>query len=149
MSKSWVVNKTITIDATVAIVWKTLTDPELIRRWMSDYEINIISEWKVGSSIISKGDLHGINFENKGIILQFEPEKIFEYTFWSTLSEQADIPENYSVITFRLSPTGNKTTLIFMQKNFIAETTFKHSDFYWRVTLETIKKLIEMKNLLS
>jgi hypothetical protein len=66
---------------------------------MSDFEMGIITSWEVSSPIIISGDLHGIPFRNKGTVLQLEPEKQLQYTYWSTLSEQADIPENYSIIT--------------------------------------------------
>ena len=114
-----------------------------MKQWMSDYEIDIRSEWKVGSQIQITGHLHGIPFENKGVILQLDTEKVFEYTFWTTLSEQADKPENYSFIKFILLADNTDTILTLTQSNFITETVFKHWDFYWNATLEIIKKLSE------
>ena len=110
---------------------------------MSDFDMEISTSWLVGSPIHVLGDLHGIAYQNKGIILQFEKEKLLQYTFWSTISEQADIPENYSIITIQLSPTENGTKLQLKQSNFIAYTTFKHWEFYWNVTLHILKKFAE------
>jgi uncharacterized protein YndB with AHSA1/START domain len=143
MKVDQMVNHSIIIDAPVSGVWNVLTSPELIKRWMSDEEMEIISDWKEGSLIRVSGKLHGMDFENKGTILQFKLNEILRYTFWSTLSEQPDIPENYSIVTFKLSSRENKTEIMFTQANFIAETTYQHSDFYWRNTLEIVKRLIE------
>jgi uncharacterized protein YndB with AHSA1/START domain len=143
MATSQVVSKTIQINAPVSKVWKALTDPALMKLWMSDFDMEINTNWEVGSPVYVRGDLHGIPFQNKGTVLQFEPGKLMQYTFWSTLSEQEDIPENYSLITIRLSPADNGTILHFTQSNFIAYTTYKHSDFYWDGTLHILKKFVE------
>ena len=125
------------------MVWQALTDPKLMERWMSDYTIEIEVNWEVGNAIIVNADLHGIPFQNKGKILQFEPGKKLQYTYWSTLSEQADIPENYSLLTIQLFPEENGTKLHLTQSNFIAYTTFKHWEFYWNVTLHILKNFVE------
>ena len=143
ISSEQAISKTIHIKATTSKVWIVLTNPEFMKQWMSDYELNIRSEWKVGSQIQITGHLHGIPFENKGVILQLDPEKTFEYTFWTTLSEQADKPENYSYIKFILLADQTNTTLILNQSNFKTETVFKHWEFYWNATLEIIKQLSE------
>ena len=141
-----IIHKTIHINARVSNVWASLTTPVLINRWMLDTPINIISEWKPGSSIIFRGDLHGLDFENKGTILQYEPGKIFEYNFWSSLSQNADMPENYSVIRFELTQAGDTTTLAFTQTGFVTETIYQHFNFYWNTALDLIRKLNELKD---
>src|SRR5919202_6633567 len=107
------INKAVVIHAPALQVWDTITKPELIQEWMTDSEIEIISNWQTGSPIIFKGDLHGIHFINKGTILRFEPGKVLSYTFWSSLTEHADVPENYSIITFALTTSAGNTILSF------------------------------------
>jgi uncharacterized protein YndB with AHSA1/START domain len=137
------IQKAINIYAPASKVWDSITKPELIQKWMTDSEIEILSGWQTGSPIIFKGDLHGISFINKGIILQFKPGKILSYTFWSSLTEHADVPENYSVITFDLTASADITTLAFIQTNIVAEAQLRHVNYYWEVALELIKKLNE------
>ena len=141
MSK--IVSKTILINAPTLKVWETLTNPELMKKWMSETEINIITDWQIGNPIIMRGSLHRINFENKGIVLQFEPEKILQYNHLSSLSRLPDKPENYSIIEFRLAPIKNQTMLTLTVSNFPTETIYKHFVFYWNVTLEILKRMIE------
>lgn len=136
-------NKTIHINASTSKVWDTLTNPELMKKWMAETEINIITDWKVGNPIIIRGRLHGINFENNGTVLQFELEKILRYSHLSSISRLPDEPENYSVVEFRLAPIKNQTTLTLTLRNFPTESIYKHLAFYWNVTLEILRRLIE------
>jgi len=124
-------------------VWEALTNPELMKKWMSETEINIITDWNVGSPMIIRGDLHGIKFENKGTVLQFEPEKILQYNYLSSISRLPDQPGNYSNIEFRLAPIEDQTALTVLVSNFPTEIIYKHLAFYWNVTLEIFKRLIE------
>src|SRR5262249_32063579 len=110
-------NKTIHINASPSKVWDTLTNPELMKQWMSDTEINIITDWNIGSPILIRGRLNGTKFENKGTVLQFEPEKVLQYSHLSSLSRLPDGLENYSVLEFRLAPTGNQTALALTLSN--------------------------------
>ena len=110
---------------------------------MYDTEINIITDWNVGSPILIRGRLHRIKFENKGVVLQFEPEKILQYSHLSSLSRLPDKRENYSVLEFRLAPINNQTSLTLTLSNFPTETIYKHLAFYWNVALEVLKKMIE------
>ena len=137
------INKTVTINAPVSKLWDALTNPELIKRWMLDTEINVTTDWQIGGPIIFRGSLQWINFENKGTILQFEPEKAFQYNYWSTLSGLPDVPSNYTVVGFVVSPAENETTLTLTLSNFPNQVIYKHLDFYWTVTLDVLKRLCE------
>ena len=135
--------KTININASTSKVWEALTNPDLMKKWMSETEINIITDWKVGSPIVIHGSLHGIKFKNNGTVLQFESEKILRYNHLSSLSRLPDKLENYSVVEFGLTPIENQTTLTLTLSNFPTENIYKHLAFYWNVTLEILKRLVE------
>jgi len=143
MSGAYVVNKSIDIDAPTLKVWEVLTTPDLIRQWLSESAIDTISDWKAGSSIIQRGNLHGIKFQNKGTILQFEPEKVLKYTQWSNISRLPDSPENYSLLEFQLTWDGKCASLMLTHSNLVTEVMYKHVNFYWNTTLNKLKKLIE------
>jgi uncharacterized protein YndB with AHSA1/START domain len=136
-------NKTVNINAPTSKVWETLTNPELMKKWMFDTEINIMTDWKVGSPIVIRGNMDGKNFENNGTVLQFEIEKILQYTHLSSLSRLPDKPENYSVLEFRLAPMESQTALTLTLSNFPTESIYKHLAFYWNVTLEVLKRMLE------
>ena len=138
------IEKTIIIRTNPSIVWKTLTEPDLMKQWMGEVEmeIEIKGNWKVNSPIVISG-FHHVKFENKGRVLQFDPNRTLTYSHLSSISRLPDKPENYSIIEFTLTPLDNHTSLTLTVSNFPTETIFKHLDFYWRTTLEIIKNFIE------
>ena len=143
MTSELTFNKTIPINAPTSTVWEALTNPVLMKKWMSEDEVDILTDWTLGSPVLIRGKLHGIKFENKGKVLQFEPERILRYSHLSSLSRLPDKDESYSVFEFRLTPIDQETSLTLTLSNFPTESIYKHLAFYWNVTLEIIKKMIE------
>jgi uncharacterized protein YndB with AHSA1/START domain len=144
---SKVFNKSVNINAPTSQVWHLLTTPELMKKWMisDDVDISISTDWKIGSPMIIRGNMNGANFENNGRVLQFESEKILQYSHLSSLSRLPDQPESYSIIEFRLQPIEDQTILTLTLSNFPTESIYKHLSFYWNVTLEVLKRMIENK----
>ena len=138
-----IAHKTIEINAAPSKVWDALTNPDVMKKWMSETEIKITTDWKVGSPFIINGNLHGINFENNGTVLRFERERVLKYSHLSSLSRLPDEDRNYSMIEFSLAPTENQTSLTVTVSNFPTESIYKHLVFYWNVTLEILKRMIE------
>jgi uncharacterized protein YndB with AHSA1/START domain len=138
-----ILNKAIRIDAPASMVWDVLTTPVFMKKWMAETEIHIITDWTVGHPIIIHGNLQGIKFKNKGTVLQFEREKILQYSYLSSLSRLPHEPRNYSMIEFLLAPVENQTELILTLCNFPTEAIYQHLAFYWNVTLEILKKTVE------
>lgn len=136
------INKEIEINAPASKVWDALTNPEIMKLWFWE-GITVTSDWKVGSPIIFTGKFHKANYKDKGIILKLEKEKVFQYSYWGKLSQLPDSPENYTVIEFVLTSGENKTTLTVTQSNCITYEIYAHWNFYWLVTLDILKKLLE------
>jgi uncharacterized protein YndB with AHSA1/START domain len=133
------------IGADTTAVWRALTDPVLVRRWAAEPELNleVITDWQVGSPIIVKG-FHHVRFENHGTVLHFQPNTFLQYTHLSSISRLPDRPENYTRIAFRLSPSDDGATSLNVElENFPTESILRHLDFYWRVTIEVLKRFIE------
>lgn len=141
MATDKILNKTISINAPTSEVWNALTNPDLIKEWL--FGTKVISDWKVGTSILFTGNWQGTDYTDKGTILKFDIEKAFQYNYWSGFSGLPDSPENYSVITFALTPNGNTTMLTLTHSNFATETMYEHLDKNWDATLELMKKIIE------
>ncbi len=138
-----VIRKTIAVNASTSKVWKTITEPALIRAWLFDTPVDVVSDWKVGGSMVFKGMFHNKPYEDKGTILKYEPEALFSYNYWSKLSTLPDEPGNYSVIEFRLHPIGDQTEVTLTQSNFMLDTMYRHFNFYWTLTMDRLKKKIE------
>lgn len=141
-----IARRAILIAAPTAKIWAALTEPTLMRQWMANpadgIDIDIFTDWSVGSPILFRGQLHGIPFENRGTVLQFEPARALRYTHLSSISRLPNVPESYSLIAFRLEPAGEQTELTLILSNFPTEAIYKHLVFYWPVALERLRTLL-------
>lgn len=133
--------KTVIINATPAQVWDALTNPGLIKQWL--FGTHVISDWKVGSPILFTGTWQGTEYKDKGTILQFETEKLFQYNYWSGFSGLPDSVENYSIVTFKLEPVSTGTQLTLTQSHFPTQIGYEHSDKNWDAVLDVMKNIIE------
>jgi uncharacterized protein YndB with AHSA1/START domain len=145
LTENQTIRKSIRINASVNAVWMALTQPGLMKRWMSDSEIEIITTWEVGSPIIINVQevSHKTGFKNTGIVLQFLHEHILEYSHLSSLSQLADEVKNHTFIRFTLQQEEDDTLLELNLSNFPTESHYKHIDFYWTITLEVLKQFVE------
>ncbi|MFN8443062.1 MAG: SRPBCC domain-containing protein [Caldilineaceae bacterium] len=142
-----VFHKTITIHAPTSKVWAALTEPALMKLWMAESEIEILTDWRVGAPFIIRGNLHKVKFENRGVVLQFEVERLLKYTHLSSISRLPDQPENHSIFEFQLTSLGEQTSLALTASNFATDPIYRHLAFYWNVALGMLKKLVEEHEL--
>ena len=141
MKNTYVAKAETTINAPVSKVWQALINPEMIKQYMFGTEV--ISDWKVGSPIIYRGEWQGKTFEDKGKILKVEPERTLVSTHWSPLSGTPDTPENYHTVTYSLSGDGKSTMVTIKQDNNASEEERQDSEKNWKMMLDGLKKLLE------
>jgi uncharacterized protein YndB with AHSA1/START domain len=141
MDKQIIAKTSITINAPGTKVWEALVKPEMIKQYM--FGTNVVSSWKEGSPIVWKGEWQGKAYEDKGIILRLEQERMIQYSHFSPLSGLPDTPENYHVVTIELSDKGAHTLLSLSQDNNSSEEAREHSEKNWGMMLANIKKLLE------
>lgn len=143
MSNDTLVSTTqITVHAPAKKVWAALTQPPLIKKYMMGADVK--SDWKVGSPLVYTGEYEGKAFEEKGVIQQIEPEHILQATHFSASSGKEDIPENYSLVTWKLdSSEKDKTVVTVSQDNLKTEKAVAGSKSNWKAVLEGLKKTAE------
>lgn len=129
------------IKAPKAKVWKALIDPEQIKKYL--FGTNTLCDWKVGSPIRFTGEWEGKAYEDKGTILQIEKEKILKYDYWSSMSGQPDVPENYVVVTYELSEKNGQTIFNLTQENCKSVEAKEHAESNWKMVLNGLKDLAE------
>ncbi len=136
--------KKVVIQAYPATVWANITQPRLMKKWMGppEMELAILTNWEVGRPIVITG-FHHARFENKGVVLQYDANRVLQYTHLSSASRLPDIPGNASIITFTLQPQGHATALTLSITGFATDTIYHHLAFYWRTALELLKKAVE------
>ena len=142
MTESFDAKISISIHAPVDKVWEALTKPELIKHYM--HGTDTASDWKVGSPITWTGEWQGKPYQDKGVILAIDPQKMVQYTHWSPMGGSEDKPENYHTLTYTLTEHGADTTLSLVQSNNptqqAADEMAKNA---WEPILKGLKELVE------
>jgi uncharacterized protein YndB with AHSA1/START domain len=141
MSANFIAKASTTISAPASRVWEALTNPELIKQYF--FGTQAVSDWKEGSTLEFKGVWEGKEYLDKGVILKSQPEKLFQYTYYSSFSNLPDAPENYANISYELHEQDGQTTLTVKQENVANEEARKHSEQNWMHVLEGLKALLE------
>jgi uncharacterized protein YndB with AHSA1/START domain len=122
-------------------VWAALTDPEQIKEYMFGAEV--VTDWKQGSPIVWKGEYEGKKYEDKGEIVEIEPERRLKVTHFSPLSGQEDRPENYHTLHYELEERGEKTHLSLSQDNNASKEAAEHSQANWEKMLAGLRQVAE------
>lgn len=135
------IKHSIEINTTPGRVWQALTDKELIRQYMFGTETDC--DWQKGSKLTYSGEYNGHKYADGGIILEAEPEKLLKHTYWSSMSGIEDIPENYAIVTYTITPNGDTTILTVEQGNNPTQQMHENSDKHWPMVLKSIKDLLE------
>jgi len=141
MKNEYIAKAETKIDEPVNRVWDALVNPEAIKRYM--FGTTVTSDWKEGSPIVWKGEWKGKAYDDKGVILKLQPERVLQYSHFSPLSGQPDKPENYHTVTIELSGDKTQTLVSLSQDNNPTEEARKHSEENWKTMLASLKKLLE------
>jgi len=138
-------SKSLTIHTSAATLWAALTTPESMKHWMTEpgLEIDVTTTWQINTPITMSGHIHDIPFTNHGVVRQFIPELLLEYSHLSSLSNLPDLPENYVCLTFKITSFNNHTTLTLTINNAPTESIYKHLELYWNATLPILKNFSE------
>jgi len=131
----------ITINAPAAKVWQALTTPKLIKQWF--FGVDTLTDWKVNSPIIHKGVWQGKPYEDKGIIVKFDPPTLLAHTHWSAFSGLPDRAENYQTVTWELSEHDDHTDLVVAEVNLPSEQARTVSEQSWKTVLNALKEVVE------
>ena len=141
MNETFKAEASVVINAPPARIWAALTTPELIKQYLFGTEA--VSDWQVGSPIVYKGVWEGKTYEDKGKILELEPEKRLLTTYWSSFSGLPDAPENYHNVAYDLSSDSGSTRLTITQDNIKSAESRDHSAQNWHSVLKKLKDLLE------
>ncbi len=141
MNHNLIVNASIRINASKGQVWKALVGPHAIRQYM--FGTQVVSDWHVGNPIVWKGEWQGKSYQDKGMILQLQPERMLQYSHFSPMSGLPDQPENYHTVTIQLSAEGNQTEVALAQDHNASEEERAHSEENWRMVLTGLKTCVE------
>jgi len=131
----------VTIKGGVSQVWDALVSPDKIKRYM--FGADVVSDWKVGSPIVWRGEWRGKPFEDKGRILEIQPGKRLRYSHFSPLSGEPDRPESYHTVTIQVEGIDGEVHVDLSQDHAGDEKARQESSRNWNMMLEGLKKTVE------
>jgi uncharacterized protein YndB with AHSA1/START domain len=129
-----------TIRAPVSKVWDALVNPDLIKKYM--FGATVVSDWKQGSSIVWKGEWKGKPFEDRGVVLEIDPERRLVYDHYSPLTGP-DVPDNHHKVSIELAASDGYVRLFLSQDNNHSDDARKHAQRNWEAVVAGIKKVAE------
>lgn len=144
MKYPFVAKASLEIAAPLEKVFAALTDAESVKTlfWGSE----LVTNWEVGQPIAFRGEWEGVDYEDHGIVLQYNPPHLVQYNYWSSFSknELEDIPENYQTITYSFEAVEGGTLLKIEQDNVRSAEVMAHSEQNWQHLLNAIKEMVEV-----
>jgi uncharacterized protein YndB with AHSA1/START domain len=132
------------IRAPRSAVWRALTDPDEIEKYM--FGSRVETDWKPGSRITWKGEYEGKKYEDKGEVLEVERERRLKLTHFSPTSGDEDVPENYHTLMYELEESDGKTHVSLSQDNNKSEEAAEHSRANWGRMLSGLKEVVEAQS---
>jgi len=141
MAQTYTATSSVIIKAEPSVVWEALTDPETVSK--AFFGAKVDTDWQPGSPITFSGQWQGKSFEDKGEVLESTPSQTLQFTHFSPLTGQPDVPENYHTVTFKLAPDSGGTRVTIMQTNAASEQERQHSEENWTHVLSSLRQAVE------
>ncbi|MDB5088659.1 MAG: hypothetical protein JWR09_2653 [Mucilaginibacter sp.] len=143
--------RSIIIDASAAVIWDVLTNPEKIKLYL--FGSNVHTDWKVGSPILFTRDRIHINAEpgkqpivDKGQILEVEKEKLLKYTYYNSQEGYDDLPENYSIVTYTIErENDHQFKLTFLREKIPIAFEQMNQERFLPGMLQNMKNIAEQR----
>jgi len=145
MSKEFLAESSVVINAPCTKVWEALLDAKIIKQYM--FGVEAVSDWKKDCPIIWTGIWKGKPYEDKGVIVKIERHETLSYTHFSPLEGLPDVPENYHTVTYKLSDQGSRTILFISQDNNKNAVAVEKSNAMWEKMLGELKNLLEKEHV--
>lgn len=141
---NYVARAEIDVAAPRRVVWRVLTSsgarPEIM------FGAEVVSDWRLGSPIVWRGEFDGKAFEDHGRIIELEdlqePWRIV-LTHFSPLSGLPDVPENYHSLRFELDEIRGGTRVTLDQDNNPTREAAEHAQTNWAQMLQGVKTVAE------
>ena len=140
--KSFTINKKIVLGAPIEKVFSELTTSEEIPKYYP--LISVESDWKIGSSIINKGEVNGAQFTDFGVITELSKPNLLSYKYWSDNHETERNASNHITISYVLEEVAQGTLLKLAQSNIKSVELYEMmNNQVWDYLLGSLQQYVE------
>jgi uncharacterized protein YndB with AHSA1/START domain len=139
---SFTINKEIVIDAPIEKVFSALTSSQEVLKY---YPLTSVeSDWKIGRSIVQKGEANGVLFTDFGVITELFEPTVFSYQYWSDNHGTERVASNHISISYMLKPSARGTVLTLCQSNIGSVELYEMMDTQvWDYLLGSLRQYVE------
>src|SRR3954464_5053207 len=143
MAQTYSASTSVDIDGSAEEVWRALTDPPSIARYM--HGTTVETDWSEGAPIYWRGEWQGKKYEDKGKVVTFHPPRRLAVTHWSPLTGEPDEPANYHHVTYEIEALeNNRSRLTLTHGNSPSqEAADAMIENGWRPMLQSLKRVAE------
>jgi uncharacterized protein YndB with AHSA1/START domain len=113
----------------------------LVKQWQ--YGSDVITDWQKGSPIVYHSEWEGTVYEQRGTILEIEPEKLVKYSLFAPRPGLDETPENSFIMTYRVEELDGKTMLTITQDDPREQQPQEQAEETENTVLNSLKKLVE------
>ncbi|MEO8088557.1 MAG: SRPBCC domain-containing protein [Bacteroidota bacterium] len=131
----------IQINSSKENVWDALTNPQLVKQWQ--FGSDLLTDWQVGSDIRFSTAWEGKLFEQWGKVLEVKMHEILRYSLFAPRPGLEDIPENYFIMSYLLTPEKGGTRLEIIQDDNRPGAVQEELQGEENAVLLSLKNLIE------
>ncbi len=143
MNKQLKLETSIEINTKPEKVWDALTNKKIVAEYFWGTEVK--STWKKGDQILYAGKYEGVEYEDKGIILEIETYKILQHTYWTSFSGIPYDPNTSAIVTYLIEYNSPTSKLTIIQEGFNTEEERDNSLMSWKEIILKIKNIIETR----
>jgi uncharacterized protein YndB with AHSA1/START domain len=129
------------VHATREKIWSAIIDPDLVEKYF--FGTRLSTDWKVGSTMEFQGEWQGQPYKDLGTVMTIDPPSNLSFSYWSSLSGNADRPELRQIIRYALEEADDGVRVTVSAANYDTEERAKHSAGLWEAVLEGLKQLVE------
>lgn len=130
-----------TIRAGPERVWRVLTEPDLVSRWMLGAEVR--STWTPGAPITWAGEYEGRGYEDRGEVLEVDPGRRLSYTHRSSDAEGVERPERRLAWTLDEAEGGAGATRLTLATTTGSPEETDQAEAGWAAILDLVRDLAE------
>jgi uncharacterized protein YndB with AHSA1/START domain len=130
----------VSISASPHQVWQALTEPEQIKAYL--FGADVETSWRPGAPIVWRGEYDGRPYEDRGKVLEVDPDRRLVTTHYSPLTGRPDTPENYHRVRWQLDEQGDHTDVL-VEQSLVADETPEQATENWTNVLRQLKEHVE------